>query len=198
MDDRNAQLIYGLLVLMLVASSLFSRRLSWRMALPMVAGWIGLFTLVFALVTYRRELSGVFERMRGELTGASAQRVEGRTVRIQRSDDGHYWAQAMINDRSIHLLIDSGASFTALSQDTADAVGVKPSSNPMPIMIETANGTVMAQRASIDRLTIGPLATRDLNAVVSPAFGRTDVIGMNFLSRLKSWRVENGEMILEP
>ena len=34
--------------------------------------------------------------------------------------------------------------------------------------------------------------------VVSPAFGETDVLGMNFLSRLKSWRVEGSTLILEP
>jgi aspartyl protease family protein len=34
--------------------------------------------------------------------------------------------------------------------------------------------------------------------VVSPAFGDTDVLGMNFLSRLKSWRVEDGVLVLVP
>lgn len=37
-----------------------------------------------------------------------------------------------------------------------------------------------------------------LPVVVSPAFGDTDVLGMNFLSRLKSWRVEGDTLILEP
>ncbi|MEN2784920.1 hypothetical protein ACFOKI_15215 [Sphingomonas qilianensis] len=34
--------------------------------------------------------------------------------------------------------------------------------------------------------------------IVSPAFGETNVIGMNFLSRLKSWRVEGNILVLEP
>jgi aspartyl protease family protein len=38
----------------------------------------------------------------------------------------------------------------------------------------------------------------DLPVVVADAFGDSNVIGMNFLSEMKSWRVENGEMILEP
>jgi len=32
---------------------------------------------------------------------------------------------------------------------------------------------------------------------VSPAFGTVNVLGMNFLGKLKSWRVEDGTMILE-
>jgi aspartyl protease family protein len=34
--------------------------------------------------------------------------------------------------------------------------------------------------------------------VVSPAFGSVDVIGMNLLSKLKGWRVENNTLILVP
>jgi aspartyl protease family protein len=33
---------------------------------------------------------------------------------------------------------------------------------------------------------------------VSPAFGEVNVIGMNLLSRLKSWGVQDGEMVLVP
>jgi aspartyl protease family protein len=37
-----------------------------------------------------------------------------------------------------------------------------------------------------------------LPVVMSPAFGEVNVLGMNFLSQLKSWRVEDGDMLLEP
>ena len=65
-------------------------------------------------------------------------------------------------------------------------------------MIETANGTVEARRGNIQKLAIGPLETEDLDVVVSESFGDLDVLGMNFLSRLHSWRVENRTLILEP
>jgi aspartyl protease family protein len=47
-------------------------------------------------------------------------------------------------------------------------------------------------------LRFGTIVARDLPVVVSPAFGTTDVLGMNFLSKLKSWRVEGRTLILEP
>ncbi|MBL7325885.1 TIGR02281 family clan AA aspartic protease, partial [Escherichia coli] len=37
-----------------------------------------------------------------------------------------------------------------------------------------------------------------LPLVVGDSFGDLDVLGMNFLSRLKSWRVEDRTLILEP
>ena len=38
----------------------------------------------------------------------------------------------------------------------------------------------------------------DIDIVVSPTFGEVNVIGMNMLSRLESWGVQNGEMVLTP
>ena len=40
--------------------------------------------------------------------------------------------------------------------------------------------------------------TDDLTVFVASNFGDLDVLGMNFLSRLKSWRVEGNVLILEP
>ncbi len=67
-----------------------------------------------------------------------------------------------------------------------------------PVVLKTANGSINAQTATIPELRIGNVVARDLPVVVSPAFGDMSVVGMNFLSRLKSWRVEGQTLILEP
>ncbi|NWN13209.1 TIGR02281 family clan AA aspartic protease, partial [Escherichia coli] len=122
--------------------------------------------------------------------GYEQQVVQGETVRIKMSPDGHFWARVQINGVERRMLVDSGATITAISSDTADAADVKPALAP-PVLIETANGTVQAQPARADNVAIGPLSTRDLPLVVGDSFGDLDVLGMNFLSRLKSWRVED-------
>ena len=96
------------------------------------------------------------------------------------------------------MLIDSGATVTALSTDTADAAGLEVKNPMVPIVLNTANGQITAQTATIEELRLGDIVARDLSVVVSPAFGDTDVLGMNFLSRLKSWRVEEGVLVLVP
>ena len=68
----------------------------------------------------------------------------------------------------------------------------------MPVMMQTANGTIAAQTATVREIRIGNVVARDVPVVVSPAFGNMNVVGMNFLSRLKSWRVEDGVLILQP
>ena len=132
----------------------------------------------------------------GNQLGLTEQMVEGDTVRIRQSPDGHFYATARLNGVERRMLIDSGATTTAISEATARAIGITPRRVP-PVVITTANGMVEAARGRIETVRIGSLETRDLPVVVSPAFGNLDVIGMNFLSRLGSWRVERGTLVLE-
>lgn len=102
-----------------------------------------------------------------------------------------------LNGVERRMLIDSGATITAISERTAKEADI-PKSEGLPAIIETANGSVAARRARIAEVSLGPLKTRDLGVVVSQNFGELDVLGMNFLSRLHSWRVEGNVLVLEP
>ncbi|HXH17296.1 MAG TPA: TIGR02281 family clan AA aspartic protease [Sphingomonas sp.] len=126
------------------------------------------------------------------------QQVVGGEVRIRISPDGHFWARATIDGISRRLLIDSGATITAISETTADAAGIEARVGVVPIVLQTANGAIAAKTGKIADLRLGAIVARDLQVVVSPAFGDTNVLGMNFLSRLASWRVEENTLILVP
>lgn len=65
-------------------------------------------------------------------------------------------------------------------------------------MLSTANGTVTADLTTVEDLSFGNIRAEGLDAVIAPNLGRTNVLGMNFLSRLKGWRVEEGDLILTP
>jgi aspartyl protease family protein len=47
-------------------------------------------------------------------------------------------------------------------------------------------------------LHFGNVTARGLDAIIAPGLGQTNVVGMNLLSRLASWRVEGNTMILVP
>lgn len=130
--------------------------------------------------------------------GLPRQVVEGGATRIPLSSDGHFWLQAKVNGAPVSFMVDTGATLTAISQDAARRAGLKPRAGGFPVRLSTANGTITAQLTSIDELRFGNIAARGLDAVMSPRMGETNVIGMNFLARLKGWRVENNVLILEP
>jgi aspartyl protease family protein len=126
------------------------------------------------------------------------QRVVGQTMRVRMGPDGHFWVRVRLGDTQQRMLVDSGATVTAISTRTAAAAGLETGGGIVPVLLRTANGTVQAQTATVPELRLGNIVARDLTVVVSPAFGEVNVIGMNFLSRLKSWRVEDNTLILVP
>jgi aspartyl protease family protein len=130
--------------------------------------------------------------------GMPAQRVEGRETRVAMSNDGHFWLRARVNGEPRRFLVDTGATLTAISRDTAVETGVPQSPIRRSLRMRTANGTVEAELATIAELRFGNIVARDLDAVIAPGLEGTNVIGMNLLSRLASWRVEGNTLILVP
>lgn len=130
--------------------------------------------------------------------GLNAQEVAGDEVRIRMASDGHFWARATINGTEQRMMIDSGATITALSADAARRAAVGRELTIAPVMLRTANGVVRADTGTVERMQIDGIEAHNLKVVISPAFGDTNVIGMNFLSQLASWRVEGDTLILVP
>lgn len=152
--------------------------------------------LIFILLQqapYQPELS----RLTSSL-GLDDQHVSGKELRVRMAPDGHFWATASINGVKRRMLIDSGATVTAISEETAREAGVKTGTNLAPVMLRTANGVAAAQTGSIDELKVGNIVARNLKVVTAPGLGNLDVLGMNFLSKLQSWRVEDNTLVLVP
>ena len=195
MTDDIAQWIWGIGALALVGSSLVARRLPIGQTVKMALAWLAIFAAVFVLFLFRDEGRAVWNRATNELSG-TAPVVVGQSVRIKKSDDGHFHVRASVNGKPIEFLIDSGATTTTLSAAAAANAGVEPSGG-FAVMVRTANGTVEAQRAEIASLTIGPITQANAPALIGGGeMGDTNLLGMSFLSSLKSWRVEEGQLVL--
>lgn len=194
----TASLIYGLLLLVLVGSALVSRTLPIGQTLKMALGWIGIFALIFLLVSFRPEMRLIWQRVSEELGFGSEPAISGAPLTLRKSDDGHFWITAQVNGHDVRFLVDSGATMTAMSAQAAREANVEPSGLGIQTVIETANGMVEADRATIEDLQVGPLRMRDHHVLISEALGETNLLGMNFLSELDSWRVEGNSMILTP
>ena len=124
--------------------------------------------LVFVLAERER-----FDPYLGRIAGVfqlDRQEVSGRELRVRLSPDGHFWVWAKINGVERRLLIDSGATVTALSAETARAARLKLGRGLVPILLNTANGTIRADGATLDELRLGNIVARRLAVVVSPAF----------------------------
>ncbi len=189
--DRAAQFALYAVMLILPLSALLARRPPLKPMLKMGLAWITIFAVGLLIAGQRDRLAGV-------MTLFTDQQVSGTETRIRMAENGHFWADVDIDGVRRRMLIDSGATTTALSAATVKAAGIDSDDSPFPVIISTANGDVSARTATAKRVTVGTITATDLGIVTSPSFGDTDVIGMNFLSKLGSWRVENATLILTP
>jgi aspartyl protease family protein len=158
---------------------------------------LGLFAFLIFIVLQQAPYQPELSRFTSSL-GLDNQRVSGREVRVRISPDGHFWVLASINGVKRRMLIDSGATVTAISEQTAQQAGINVGKTLAPVMLRTANGVAAAETGSIDELRVGNIVARNLKIVSAPGLGGLDVLGMNFLSKLQSWRVEDQTLILVP
>lgn len=196
--DRLAapEAIYALILLMLIASGLIARRLPLRQYARMFAAWIAIFAVVFIGFSFRPELAMLWGRVKGELTGAPRQNLQGETLRLVRQDDGHFWLRASINDVTADFMVDSGASTTAIGAALAKAAKVELDGRSSEL--ETANGVIEARLGIVRVFRVGELQIDDHHVVIADNFGDTNVVGMNFLDSFASWSVKGDVMELRP
>jgi len=196
--DRLAtpETVYALIILVLIASGLIARRLPLRQYAKMIGAWTAIFVVVFIGFSFRPELSMMWNRVKGELTGAPRQSMAGERLRLVRQDDGHFWLRASVNGQSADFMVDSGASTTAIGADLAAAAKVKLDGRTTGL--ETANGIISAKLGDLREFRIGDLQIDDHQVVIAENFGDTNVVGMNFLDSFSSWTVKGDVMELQP
>jgi aspartyl protease family protein len=120
---------------------------------------------------------------------------EDGAVELQRSPDGHFYADVRINGSSVHMLVDTGASAIALSRDDARSAGIATSIGMNDVVGEGADGAVRGEFARLDKVELGPLSAEGLEAVVLNG-GQQSLLGQSFLSKFASVQIEGDRMIL--
>jgi aspartyl protease family protein len=181
---------FALLIMLLQRIPFVGRFIRFAISLGLFAFLI---YLLLQMAPYQPELARFTVPL-----GLDDQKVAGKELRVRMSPDGHFWVAASINGVKRRMLIDSGATITAISHGTAQSAGVNTSSGLTQVVLRTANGVAPAETGSIDELRVGNIVARNLRVVTAPGLGELDVLGMNFLSKLESWRVEGGTLVLVP
>jgi aspartyl protease family protein len=195
MED-GPSMIWGVVCILLLVSSLAARRLPLGYVAKAGLAWIAIFATLFAIFSFRFEFIGIWERLKADISGTAGQNISGEAIELRRQDDGHYWLMVNINGEPVRFMVDSGATLTAINATTAREAGVE--ADGYPIILGTANGRIAAKRGVVRLLSVGPHSIENHPVVVSERFGDVNVLGMNFLNSMQSWRVEANMMVLRP
>jgi aspartyl protease family protein len=118
-------------------------------------------------------------------------------VALQAGRNGHFFVNALLDGRALSMMVDTGASSCAFSEEDAERIGIRVRAGDFSRVWNTANGTVRVAPIRISVLQVGSITVRDVDAVVIPR-GRlsTSLLGMSFLKRLREFSVSGGTMTL--
>jgi aspartyl protease family protein len=132
------------------------------------------------------------------VAGASPHVALAASAEIAADHMGHFVTTAEIEHTAIRVLVDTGASFVALSYEDAEVTGLAPRTLTYDVPVTTANGQVDAARIVLDRVEIGNVLVRDVEGIVLPkgAYDGT-LLGMSFLNKLSRFKVEDGTLYLD-
>jgi len=117
------------------------------------------------------------------------------SVNLQRSYDGHFYADAQVNGATVHFLIDTGATGIALSTDDAKRAGLALDPNQAEVIGSGASGEVRGHWVKLDRVSLGLKSVSDTPAVVL-AGGDRSLLGQSFLTQFGSVEIHDDTMVL--
>jgi aspartyl protease family protein len=125
------------------------------------------------------------------------QREPVHTVQIPRGSNGDFAVQTRINGIAAPMVVDTGATSVVLTYDTAKAVGLPLELLEYNVDVQTASGQTKAARLWLDRMAIGKLVERSVQALVVPRGQlKTNLLGMSFLDRLDGFEVRADHLML--
>jgi aspartyl protease family protein len=126
-----------------------------------------------------------------------AERSSSGGVELRAGSHGHFETPAEINGRRVEVLVDTGASLIALTYEDAERAGIYVKDSDFTQRTQTANGIARAAPIMLDRVTIGDITVRNVQASVSER-GRQHMtlLGMTFLSRLSRTEMRKGTLVL--
>lgn len=122
----------------------------------------------------------------------------GGVVKIAAARDNQFYADADVNRRGAHFLVDTGASYVAMRDSDARNAGIYTVWTDYTYPVRTANGETKAALVTIDEMEIGDIRIEDVKAFILPDDQLSvNLLGMSFLSRLESVEARSGELILK-
>lgn len=197
-QQQTGQLIPLLVLLVVFAGGVFTRRRKASELLTSVMLWIGIFAVAGLTYAFRDEINGIAGRVAGEFQPGVALVDAGQgTATFRRGMGGHFEINATINGHTTPMIFDTGASAVVLTTEDAQAAGIDTAGLNFTIPVSTANGTGRAARVRLDQLDVGGIVRERVVAFVTEAGAlETSLLGMTFLETLSRYSVTQNSLEL--
>ena len=134
--------------------------------------------------------------LRGTIS-ASQEPTGARKVVLSANDYGHFHAVAQIKGQQVEFMTDTGATYVALSYETAQKLGLAPQNLRFNGRSTTANGVARVASIVLDTVRIGDIAVKDVQAVIAePGRMTQNLLGMSFIRQLSGFELSGARLTM--
>jgi aspartyl protease family protein len=114
---------------------------------------------------------------------------------LKREPNGHFYADALVNNMSVRFMVDTGATGIALSRDDARRAGLAVSAGMFEVVAEGASGNVKGEWVTLDSVKLGQQEAKQVPAVILDG-GQQSLLGQSFLQQFSSVEIKGDRMLL--
>ncbi len=120
-----------------------------------------------------------------------------KEILLTANNYGHFLAAAEINGQEVDFMTDTGATYVALSYETAQKLGLAPQNMRFTGRSTTANGVARVASTEIEAIRIGDITVKNVQAVVAePGRLTQNLLGMSFISQLSGFELNGATLTM--
>lgn len=190
LPGETAYFVY-LAILGLFIGSYVLRNYRGRMNTMLQQVLIWLLIFLAAVVIF-----GFKEQLQKQLFPSQGVTISEDVISINRSRDGHFYANMLANDERIQFVIDTGASGIVLSTQDARKVGIVLENLRYLGVAGTANGEVRTAQTRLQTLEFSGLIEKDIRVFVSEGQMDVSLLGMAYLRRFARIEIIDDTLLL--
>lgn len=120
---------------------------------------------------------------------------ESDALLLRRDDSGQFHLNANVNGGDVRFLVDTGADMVALTEDTAEELGL--TIGEMQPIMETASGVGYGAPVTLDEVVVAGVTLTNVDAVVAQGLS-TNLLGQSVLGKLGSVSMQGDQMVIRP
>jgi aspartyl protease family protein len=132
----------------------------------------------------------------GSQDEAAVPAESGGETTLKRDDDGHFYADLRVDGREVTMMVDTGASFIALTPADAEAADIDWREDDAIVVGHGASGPVRGVPVTLDEVELGDHRAREVQAAVIVDGLKVSLLGQSFLQQIDGLRIEGDRMIL--
>jgi aspartyl protease family protein len=188
--DTQARIFYLVLLGAFILVAVFTH---YRGRLGQAAQHAAIWVLIFIGVVIA---IGFSDELTGQLYSDYAVPAGEDAFAFRRAPDGHFYVSADVNGAPVRFMVDTGATQLVLTPADARAVGIETGDLHYIQPTYTANGRVMSAPVRLDEVALGGEVERNVAALVSGDELDQSLLGMSYLDRWRSLRIEGDTLYL--